>query len=345
MLMRVNTSPDRLASVVAVLATLLCGWSWAAASQQADVPGDAPRAVPTALRSGIDLVALQVTVEDDGRKPVCNLSADDFAVFEDGAPQVVTTFATAAAPLDLVLLVDTSGSMNQRTPAAYEAVPALFGALRRDDRASVVLFDDEVHVAQALTDDINGLERVALGAPTIGGTALRDAIGIGLDTLVRERSAESLVRRQALVIVSDGEDTASTNLSLDDVLSMAGRSGVTLFTVVPRQMDPTGLRRMLRHAQIAEAELTMRSLARITGGRAFFDVTAVDLAETSRQIAGELNCQYWLGYEPTRLTSGYRRIAVTLRRFPRLRARTRSGYDASASPPRMRVLQPPDPVP
>ena len=74
----------------------------------------------------------------------------------------------------------------------------------------------------------------------------------------------------------------------------------------------------------------MVSLARETGGRAFIDVANEALASTSRVIAEELKCQYWLGYEPVPGARGYRNVVVALPGRARFRARTRSGYEGTA---------------
>jgi VWFA-related protein len=288
---------------------------------------------PPVWRTGIELVALQVTVENRDGQPVQGLSPDDFAVFENGIRQAISTFATAAAPLDLMLLVDISGSMIERMAATQQAVGGLLQTLRFEDRAALLLFADTVQTIQPLTADITAVERSFPRAAAHGGTALHDAVDHALRALGHARQHDAHVRRQALVVISDGEDTASVRVSLADVLSTAERSGVTVFTISPRSRAQTELHQILRPRQLAAAESLMQSLAQAAGGRAFTGLADRELAAAFHQVAADLRCQYWLGYEANPTTPAHRHIAVTLVGRPRWRVRTPGAHqDASLAP-------------
>jgi Ca-activated chloride channel family protein len=227
-----------------------------------------------------------------------------------------------------MLLLDASGSMGERMPAARAAALDLVRTLRPSDRGALVLFSDSVRIAQALTDDHARLEAAIRDAAPAGGTALHEALYIALRQFTRQR-ADGEIRRQALVVLSDGEDTTSRNVTEQDVLDIARRSAVTVFTIVPAaDIDIDPFARITRAGP--GAEFYMRNLARETGGRAFNPSRADDLSGAYRQIADELRQQYWLAYIAPAAGAGFRRLSVQIVNHPEFRARTRSGYFLSA---------------
>jgi Ca-activated chloride channel family protein len=287
------------------------------------VAADAPAAQPGVFRSLTELVVLQVSVTDANGKFVPDLTASDFAVFEEGRQQTISLFSTSTAPLDLMLLMDTSASMNTRIGLARQAASRLTGTLRPEDRAAFVTFSDRVRVVQALTHDKNALDAAIRDATPRGGTALHEALYIALRDLSVGRRDEG--RRQALVVLSDGEDTMSRSVSFDDVLAEARRGGVTVFAIVPAAPDSVRFEPAPRGQT---ADFRMRTLAQETGGRLFATSRDEELENTYMQIAEELGRQYWLAYMPTPAGSGYRRVSVRVVTQPVLRARTRTGYVA-----------------
>ena len=258
-----------------------------------------------------------------------DLRREDFAIFEEGVRQPVALFDTAMAPLDLMLLLDTSASMIGRMDIARSAALELVQRLRPDDRAGLLLFSERVRLAQQVTGDIGLVEAAVQRAFPGGGTALYEALYIGLRELVRSHPGTVDVRRQALVVLTDGEDTSSKNVALQDVVDVARRSAVTVFTIMPAPRtaaDP--VMRVMRDG--AGASFGMRTLALETGGRSFSPARSDDLAAAYRQIADELGQQYRVAYTPTMAASGFRRVSVQIVGHPDMRARTRSGYVASA---------------
>jgi VWFA-related protein len=259
---------------------------------------DPPRAV---FRSATELVVLPVTVVDPAGRAVVD------------------------APLDLMLLLDTSDSMSHQIDYAREAAVGLVRELREGDRAAVLLFSERVHIAQPTAL----LEQAIRGARLSGGTALHEALYIALRDLARERREPIRFRRQALVVLSDGKDTTSKRMTFEDVLAEARRSAVTVFTIMSG--NPGTPTVWLRDSEQLGVEYMLRLLAEETGGRAFAPARHEDLASTYSQIAVELGRQYWLAYAPGPGRSGFRRVTVQLESRPGLRARTRSGYYAASS--------------
>jgi Ca-activated chloride channel family protein len=280
------------------------------------------------FRAETDLVVLQVSVVDPQQRFVTALEADDFGVYEEGARQNVLLFASSTAPLDLMVLLDTSVSMTERMALAQEAAINLLRALRPEDRAAIVLFSDRVRIARELTGDLKLLEAAVREASPAGATALYEALYVAMRELAyARRTAGGDLRRQGLVVLSDGEDNMSRAVAFEDVIDLARRSALTIFTIVPApsssvpHRDQTG--------RVANQMFEMRQLADTTGGRAFAPLQLTDLAGVYDQIADELGQQYWLAYTPPRSkSSGFRRVSVRVETRPGLRARTRSGYYA-----------------
>jgi Ca-activated chloride channel homolog len=290
------------------------------------------------FRSHTELVVLQVSVVDGQGRFVPDLRLDDFAVYEEGQRQAVMLFASASAPLDLMLLMDTSASMNDRLGFVKNAAVSLVHALKPGDRGAVVLFDTDVRVPRELTEDVASLEAAIRDASPGGATALYEAIYIALRNLGRARQDGAELRRQALVVLSDGDDNRS-RVSFDDAIEEARQRSATIFTILP---SPTDIPATPGASRIgANTIFAMRQLSEETGGRAFTPAALADLAGVYRDIAGELNQQYWLAYAPApELTGGFRRVSVRVETRPGLRARTRSGYYSSRQPPLAPTVRP-----
>jgi VWFA-related protein len=305
-----------LTALAAVLVPILTG-----TGMRAQSPAAPPDAV---FRSATDLVVLQVAVFDPQQRFVSDLRQDDFAVFDDGRRQPIVLFAATAAPLDLMVLLDTSGSMMGRLALARSAATKLISTLNEDDRGAVVLFSDRVQLAAPLTTDHKRLGAAIRYAEPGGRTALYESVYVALRELARTRAADGGLRRQAIVVLSDGDDNAS-RVTFDDLLEEARRGAGTVFTILPAD-DSSGARAAALLVSPSTA-FEMRMLAEESGGRAFAPASFGDLNGTYEQNAAELGQQYWLAFapEPGR-GDAYRRVSVRVETRPGLRARTRSGY-------------------
>lgn len=297
-------------------------------------PADASQ--PTVFRSGASLVALNVTVTDGSKRLVTGLRADDFAVFEDGIQQRVQFFEAAEVPIDLILLIDTSSSMRDKMPIVHEAALGFLKTLRPIDRGAIVTFSDNVNVALGLTPDRSALEQAIRQTRAHGATALHNALYVALKEFGRSAQQGPDVRRQAIAVLSDGEDTSSL-VSFDDVLAMARKTGVSVYTI-KLQSEFAGHRanaqsngdRTSRY--FSESGYAMKTLATETGGLSFFPEVITDLKNVYGSIAQELSAQYSIGYTPTnpRRDGRFRRIIVRILTNPTLRPRARAGYTADA---------------
>ena len=276
------------------------------------------------FKSSTSLVALNVTVTDLKQQYAGGLRAEDFEVYEDGVRQHVEFFAAADVPLDLILLIDESSSMSDKVPVVREAANGFIRTLRAGDRAAVVSFADGVRVLQRLTAEHALVLQAIDQTGAKGATALHNAIYVALKEFGRRASGAGEVRRQAIAVLSDGEDTCSV-LSFDDVLDMAKRSGVSIYTIGLKGQDasaPAGRR------YFSQSDFAMKQLALETGAAPFFPETVRDLGKVYGVIASELASQYSIGYVPrnVREDGRYRRVVVRVANRPELKPRTRTGY-------------------
>jgi Ca-activated chloride channel homolog len=283
----------------------------AAASLAAQQPGR--------FRAGVELVSLNVTVMD-GAKYVTGLDQDAFEVFEDGARQAITFFSRIQQPIALAILLDTSNSMEENLSTAQEAAIGFVRRMRKEDAIEVIEFNSQVRIAQPFTNDVAGLERAIRQSTVNGSTSLYNAIYVSLNELKKERarSAEE-IRRQAIVVLSDGDDTSSL-VEYDVVLEMAKRSETAIYAIGLRQTE-------IGRTKFREAEFVLRQLSQETGGRAFFVTGAAELPKIYEQISEELASQYSIAYSsrnPMR-NGAWRRVEVRVYR-PGLSARARRGY-------------------
>jgi Ca-activated chloride channel family protein len=214
--------------------------------------------------------------------------------------------------------------MEERLPIAQQAAIGFVRRMGREDVIEVIDFDSQVRVLQPFTGDMNALESAIRQTAVNGSTSLYNAIYISLKELkkVRAQSAEE-IRRQAIVVLSDGDDTSSL-VEYEEVLDLAKRSETAIYAIGLRQGPASGARR-----EFKEAEFVLNQLARDTGGRAFFPATPHDLPKIYEQISHELASQYTIGYSSRngQRNGAWRRIIVRVTR-PGVSARTRQGYYA-----------------
>jgi Ca-activated chloride channel homolog len=307
---------------------------------QAPVPRlpDAQDRSRRVFRSEASMVALNVTVTntDDGNKLVTGLAVDDFEVYEDGVQQQVRFFESSDVPMDVILLLDTSSSMRDRMPVVHDAARTFMKVLRPGDRGAIVAFNEHVRVAQDLTSDPVAIESAINSTVAMGSTGLHNAIYVSLKQFGRKARSDGQIRRQALAVLSDGEDTSSL-IGFDDVLALARKMGVTIYTIGLQSSSASVRAAAADLNRFSGATYTLKMLARETGARAFFPATVHELKNVYDEIARELEAQYSIGYAPinARLDGRFRRIVVRVTSNPYYRPRARTGYTAgpaSAAP-------------
>ncbi|HEY2907857.1 MAG TPA: VWA domain-containing protein [Vicinamibacterales bacterium] len=282
----------------------------------------------TPFRAGVEVVSLNVIVTDGSGHYVTDLSQGDFSIFEDGVKQDVTFFTRTNLPIALSVLLDTSASMENKLPTAQEAAIGFAKRLRSQDLAEVIDFDSRAVVLQDFTNNATQLEQAIKKTSAGGSTSLYNAVYIALKDLKKivAKNVEE-IRREAIVVLSDGEDTSSL-LSFEEVLDLAKRSETAIYTIGLRANEgPSTTTKGFK-----EAEFVLRQFAQETGGRAFFPNQLVELATVYGQISDELSSQYTVGYTSrnTKRDGAWRRVVVRVNR-PSLVARTKLGYFAPTS--------------
>jgi Ca-activated chloride channel family protein len=275
------------------------------------------------FRTGIDVVSLSVTVTDPSGRYVTDLTPEQFGVYEDGVKHDIAYFNRTSVPVALALLLDTSASMEDKMATAQEAAAGFARRLRPQDLGELIGFANRIEVMQGFTNDRTALEKAIRSTVAGGSTALYTAVYVSLKELKKIRAAsEQEIRRQAIVVFTDGEDTSSL-VGYDELLDLAKRSETVIYAI--------GLRSPAEAAgrTYSEADFALRQLAQETGGRSFFPSRIEDLAGVYGQIADELASQYVVGYisTSTKRDGAWRRVAVRVDREGAT-ARTRLGYFA-----------------
>ena len=279
-----------------------------------------PLAGQQVFRGGTDVVLLTITVLDSSNRLVAGLDQEDFQIYEDGIKQDPSNFSRQAQPIALSLVIDTSTSMDLKLPIAHEAASGFIRRLGLKDVAQVIDFDNQAKILQTFTSDRVALERAIRATDAGGSTSLYNAIYTALSELKRIRADSGPdLRRQAIVLLSDGEDTSSI-VPYDDVLEQAKRSEVVIYAIGLRAGE-------IARREFKEAEFVLKQLANETGGRAFFVADARELAKIYQGIWDELSSQYAIAYSSAnpKRDGAWRRVQVRLLR-PNITARTKLGY-------------------
>ncbi len=298
--------------------------TWAACAlllAPSDVPGADPPAPPR-FQGGVDVIRVSVSVTDDKDRYVSGLSEAEFALFEDGVRQDLSFFTPDALPLSVSLLLDCSASMEQKIRTAQEAGVRFVRALRPQDEAQIVQFNDRVRVLEDWTSETAALETALRSTRPSGATVLYNAVYVTLRELKLQGNPET-PRRRAIVLLSDGEDTASLAAE-EQVLELARQAEIAIYAVSLRPDLPLSRE---REGQ-GRAKYFLTVLARDTGGQVYFPNRLADLDSVYTRIADDLRSQYTLGYVSSNAARDgrWRRILVRTPRHEALRSRHKLGY-------------------
>ena len=329
----------------AVFALLFAGATLALAAQQAPSAAQAPATAPSltvdrdpvrtpdgelpappALRKLGEGYILHADVEEvdlnctvlQGKEPVPDLKKEDFEVLEDGVPQTLISFLHSDLPVSIALVVDNSGSMSRKRPSVNKSALDLIEASNPQDEAFVVNFSDEAFIDQDFTSDVGKLREGLGHIEARGGTALYDAVVASADKLV----ADGKRPKQVLILITDGEDNAST-LSLEQTIRRVQQlSGPVIYTIGLLFGDE------MSRSEVKHARQALEMLSAETGGMAFFPKSIEQVDQIAAEVARDIRSQYTLGYHSTKPTTepGFRRVEVTAKGQGKLTVRTRTGY-------------------
>jgi Ca-activated chloride channel family protein len=258
--------------------------------------------------AAVSLVRVDVLVTD-GKKPVSNLTPQDFEVLDNGVPQKVESILGATEPLDVLFTLDRSASVKGRTIRQLkEASEAVLDQLNPTDRAGLLTFNHSFLLEAPLTTDQLAL-RAAINRLKAGGaTALLDAVYVAL-TL-----AESRTRRSVILLCTDGHDNQSW-LSKPEVLQVARESEALVYALALKAADSDGT-----------GETLLRELTGATGGRVIWVDANERLTGVFLSMLREMRDRYLLTYSPAGVdASGWHTLSVRLK-HKRGRVVAREGY-------------------
>jgi Ca-activated chloride channel family protein len=276
----------------------------------------APSVAGQTFRSRLDLVQVTVAVADGNGRLITGLTKESFQVWEDGIEQKVIQFTDQRVPVSLGVLLDASDSMRgQPVVDARTALDRFVGELLLpDDEAFVATFNHSASLAARWRTPPSALTNVLRGLQPTGGTAIYDAL-IETTALFTRR----VNGRAAMVVISDGADTASDN-TLHQAVDAIRRSDMFVYAIA---IDPPDARSSTRVNPEALRELTS-----LSGGYTEVVRSAADLGPATARIADELNKQYTLGFSSTRPPDGaWRTLRVRVRNTAYF-VRARRGYYA-----------------
>ena len=294
--------------------------------QQADEAAGGPQAVTRGaggkytLRQDAYEVRLNATVLDGSGRSVLDLTKDAFHVYEDGVPQTVASFRHEDLPVSLGILIDSSGSMYDKRSAVNQASLDLVKLSNPSDEAFLVDFSWEAFIDQDFTSDTAKLQQGLGYIKSSGGTAIYDALVASADYL----SKNSKHPKQVLLVVTDGEDNASSASLEDAIRRIQDLDGPTIYCIGLLFGSDTD------KAEARHARRVLEALAEQTGGVAYFPKNLKEVDPIAAEVAQDIRTQYTIAYHSTKSPTlgGYRQVHVEAKGkgYGKLQVRTRSGY-------------------
>jgi len=280
----------------------------------------------TTFRGGVEAVSMTVTIRDSRGRVIRDLVAADFEVFDSGTVSPITDFFHGEGPISLAILLDVSGSMavGDNIARAREAVTLLTAAFQPMDEAALFTFDTRLRQVVPFTSELALVRQASLDGRPWGSTSLFDSIG---DTarIVAERAN----RHRALLVITDGVDTAS-KLTPTEVSGIASSIDVPVYLLsVVTPLDHAGDDLAVPGGKARTESATLADLARWTGGELRMASRPAHTQQAVQDLIAELRHQYVISFEPgTR--PGWHPIEVRMRKKDMF-ARTRGGYVAGPS--------------
>jgi Ca-activated chloride channel family protein len=272
------------------------------------------------INRDVDEVILPCTVVDADGHLVLDLQQSDFHVFEDNTLQTIVSFTHSDVPVSLGILVDNSGSMRDKRSAVNTAALDLVRASNPQDEAFIVNFSDEAFLDQDFTSDINKLREGLGHIESRGGTALYDAVVASADQL----SHGARRSKQVILIITDGEDNASTLNLEQTVRRVQDLGGPVIYSIGLLFGDED------KGQEAHRARRALQLLSDETGGLAFFPHSLSDVDTIAAEVAKDIRNQYTIGYHSTKAAAlgGYRTVRVEAHaaHHGKMSVRTRTGY-------------------
>jgi len=290
----------------------------------------AQQEAPPTFSTEIREVTLHVTVVDKSGKLVTNIPKSAFKISEDNVEQPIKYFHPEDVPVSMGILVDNSGSMNDKRSRVAAAALALVKASNPEDEVFIVNFNDDPYLDQSFTHDTKKLDEALSRIDARGGTAMRIAISGALDYM----KTDAKLDKKVIVAVTDGNDNASgDNPTLEQLLRKVRESGVLVYSI--------GLLSEEEARESRAAKRALNSLAETSAGAAYYPKDLAEVEKITPQIAHEIRNQYTIVYSPLNenLDGSFRRIKVELTgQYKGAIIRAKNGYYATRVPPKSSSL-------
>jgi Ca-activated chloride channel family protein len=268
------------------------------------------------FKSGTQIVSLFVTVQDLQKRLIPGLVKEDFEVFDNEKPQPLVYFDNSIRPINVVVMLDTSGSMTLTIDLLKAAAEQFLIRLLPEDKARVGAFNDKIQINARWSSDRDQLITDVKNLDYGNGTRLWDAAGASLDEL------KGIDGRKVVLVFTDGDDTES-KISLGNVIERARADEVMIYAIGLESNYFNGQRQVR-----TKPDSGLRKIADETGGGYFELTKASELASTFTKVAQELHSQYVIGFTPTQLDNKVHKLMVKMKQ-PGMTAQARRSYLAA----------------
>lgn len=281
----------------------------------------------TAIKVNTDLVSLTLTVTDNFGRYVSGLNKNAFTIIDNGVEQEITYFSDTDAPVSVGILFDVSGSMSsEKIVKAKNALERFVNTSHPSDEYFLISFNERATLVMDRTRDGEAVLRKFTLIKSGGNTALYDAVYLGVEKVTRGTH-----QKKAIIIISDGQDNSS-RYSFGEVRRMLKETDVIIYSVGILDGRDAGTQDGM------QGQAFLDELSAVTGGKAFFPQSNVEMDEIFERIALELRHQYSIGYTPPDFQPNgkWRKVKVKVkppRGLPRLNVRSREGYYATPTMP------------
>jgi Ca-activated chloride channel homolog len=267
------------------------------------------------FKTQVQEVVLHATVVDQQRHLVAGLNQGAFSVFQDGAPQTITSFRREDVPVAMGIVIDNSGSMLDKRDEVNQAVMSLVRASNPQDEIFVVNFSENYYLDQDFTSDVNLLQASLRQVSMKGSTALYDAIVASAVHLTNNPRLD----KKVLLVITDGQDNMSQETLQEAARRLQQVNGPTLYAI---GLTGTGLSGRGREA--------LQDLSDRTGGVAYFPDTLDQVTSITAEIAHDVRSQYIVVYKPknkgARPADQSIRVEARAQGYSHLTVHTRNGY-------------------
>jgi Ca-activated chloride channel homolog len=257
----------------------------------------------------VDVVMMYTSVSDRNGNFITGLTPENFRVYEDGVEQNITIFAQEDIPVSTGILLDVSASMRGKMEQVNQAALAFILASNPADEVFLISFNDEVTLLQDFTSDIDDIRDALDNAIVTGGTALFDAVYLGI-----QKAATGDRSKKAILVLSDGEDKDSY-YQLNELMSRIQESDVQVFSIGILETAPQrSLFGRWTRSLSEQAADALRRISDATGGKAFFPEDLPDIHDVVSEISRDLRSQYSIGYvsSNTARDGSFRQVKIEL---------------------------------